>query len=376
MKIGTLDFKSYAAKKPLAVSPLGKFLTASEIVAQPSLGSGSLFALGSDLQLKLALERYEAEPNFKLAIIGVGLVTKDEVIENIKGQTEFGQFAVRAELQYCNELIASLAGGAVAAWPVQAVKPLPVVPNWKPVQKCIVLKVPTRALFCENTTDGVTTPFANYRIANVHPVFQTRGFTMVVLTGSNDVRSKFVPEAKNGATVYISGIGHGNYTTYTGNYGDHILEVGLYDPAEVKGKAIHFLSCETSGKLGPDTVAKGAKSYVGYTENFILQWDDGSTPAINEFQLFAKSDSTFDIWMANGATAQQAYDATVQAFNAAIAQVPGTVAATYLTSDRNHLKLDGDSTTAILPYRYVKICYPIKTLEMQNALIAVGEMAD
>jgi hypothetical protein len=375
MKIGNLQFKEYAAKKPLTVSPTGQFLTARDVAAQPSLSLGSLFTLDEDTQIKLALERYALEPEFKLGVIGVGVLTKSEVMEQIEERTEFGQKALRAEMQYCNELMASLGGGALPAWPTVPKPTVPRIPPWKPVKKCIKLRLRTRVLFCENTTDGVTTPFANYRIKNVHPVFVARGFSKVALTGTDDIRQNFVPQAKNGLTVYISGIGHGNYSVYTGHAGNHILEVGHYDPAEVKPKSIHFLSCQTASKLGPDTVSKGANSYAGYTENFILMWDNSSTP-VNEFLLFAKSDSTYDVMMANGATAKQAYEATVKAFNAAIAQVPNTVAATYLTWDRDHLKLLGNPSAKIVPYRYVKVCFPMTALEREDALALAGVLED
>ncbi len=376
MKIGELVFKAYAAKKPVTLSPTGKFLTAAEVLSQPSLGFGSLHALGLKSQLKLALERYAIEPEFKLGIFGIGVISKDEVIEHLKNQTSFGQLALQAEMEYCNQLMSSLAAGSLPAWPEIPTPVLPEKPEWKKVKRCYLLKLPTRCLFCENTTDGVTTSFANYRIANVHPVFQKRGFTVVVLKGVDDVRTNFIPQAKNGLTVYMGGVGHGNYSLYTGHAGSHILEVGQYDSAEVKGKAIHFLSCETAGQLGPDTIDKGGKSYAGYTENFILQWDDGSTTAVDEFELFARADSTYDLMMANGATAQQSYDATIQAFNAAISQVPNTVAATYLTYDRDHLKLLGTASATIPSYRYVKICFPLVALERQNALAAAGELVD
>ena len=375
MKIGALQFKQYAARKPITVSPTGEFLTAREVISTPSLAFGSLFTLAKDVQLKLTLERYTLEPDFKLGIIGVGLLNKHDIIEHLKAQTKFGQLALQAEMGYLSELVSTLTTGAVPAWPKVPKEPIPERPYWKPVKKCILLKVKTRAVFCENTTDGVTGPIAKYRIANVHPVFQTRGFTVVALTGVDDVRANFVPQAKNGLTVYLSGVGHGAYNLYTGHWGDHILEVSKYDPAEVVGKAIHFLSCQTAAQLGPDTVAKGAKCYAGYTENFHLVWDDATTP-VNEFLLFVRADSTFDIMMANGATAQQAYDATVQAFNAAIGQVPNTAAATWLTYDRDHLKLLGAPATTIWPYRYVKVCFPLVSLEKQNALVDAGELAD
>ncbi len=376
MKIGELVFKAYAAKKPVTLSPTGKFLTADEVLSQPSLGLGSLHTLGLENQLKLALERYALEPDFKLGVFGIGVLTKDEVIEHLKKQTNFGQVALQAEVEYCNQLMASLTAASLPVWPEIPTPVLPEKPEWKKVKRCYWLKLPTRCLFCENTTDGVTTPFANYRIAKVHPVFQRRGFTVVVLKGVDDVRSNFTPHAKNGLTVYMGGVGHGNYSLYTGHAGNRILEVGHYDPAEVKDKGLHFLSCETAGQLGPDTIGQGAKSYAGYTENFILQWDDGSTPAVDEFTLFARADSTYDLMMANGATAQQAYNSTVQAFNAAISQVPNTVAATYLTYDRDHLKLMGTATSTIQSYRYVKICFPLVAIERQNALAAAGELTD
>lgn len=376
MKIGKLEFKEYAAKKPVTVSPNGELFTASQVLAKSSLAVGSLHALHADLQLKLALVRYEMEPDFKLATIGVGVMTKADIIQHVKAQDEFGKLALQAEMQYCNELISALAETKIPSLPVVPKKEIPKLPDWKTVGPCIWIRLRTRALFCENTTDSVTTPFANYRKANVHSMFSAGGFMVISLEGIDDVRTKFAPQALNGLTVYISGIGHGNYTTYTGNGGNYILQVGHYAAAEVKDKAIHLLSCETAGQLGPDTVAKGAKCYAGYTEDFYLVWDDPSTPAVNEMELFAKSDSTFDIWMACGATAQQAYNATVQAFNACIFQVPNTSAATWLTWDRNHLKLCGNPATTIPPYRWVRICFPFEDMERQNALVAAGELAD
>ncbi len=375
MKIGKLTFKDYAAKKPVSLSATGEFLTAAQLYKEPKLTLGSRFALGREQQLKLVLERYRLEPDFKLGIVGVGVLTKAELIEHIKAQTELGKMAQAAELAYCNELAGMLNANRLAVWPKPAVTKIPDLPDWKPIKKCISLKVPTRALFCENTTDAVTATFAQYRIANVHPVFQARGFRVKSLTASDDVRVNFVPEAKNALTTYVSGIGHGSYTCYTGHMSDHILEVGVYDPSEVAAKSFHFLSCQTGRQLGPDTVSKGAKCYAGYDENFTFVWDDSSTP-IDEVLLFKQCDSTFDITMANGGTAQLAYDSTVQAFNAAIAQVPNTAAATWLTWDRNHLKLHGAPATTILPYKYLKICFPLAGFAQENALLGAGMLED
>jgi len=177
IKIGKLEMKEYAAKKPLAITPTGEFVTASEIVETPSLAMGSLLALSEDLQVKLTVERNKLEPDYKLGIIGVGIVTKDEVIEHVEAKTEFGLEVVRAELNYCNELMATLAGAEIPKWSIipKAI-PEPIPKDWRWVPKPYRWFVRTCALFCENTTDSITRPAAEYRKKNVHPVFQAKGF--------------------------------------------------------------------------------------------------------------------------------------------------------------------------------------------------------
>ena len=356
VKIANLQMKTYAAKKPIAVTPAGEFVTSLELVEKPSLAVGSLLALSEDLKLKLTVERIKFEPDFKLGIIGVGIVTKDEVIDHVEAKTELGQEIIRAEMNYCNDLMATLVGGVPSKWPVVPTpKPEPIPSDWKWAPKKWWPWFRTCALFCENTTDAVTKYAANYRIKNVHPVFKKRGFCVIVLQGADDVRAKFAPKAKSFRVVYISGIGHGSPTTYTGHLGDPILVACSYDPSEVKGKVIHLLSCQTAKQLGPDIVKKGGKAYAGYFENFTFVYDQPGTP-INEMELFWKCDSTFDIMMAYGATAEAAHNATIGAYNAAIASVPNTAAATWLTHDRNYFRSPvtgveyGDKKAKIFPF--------------------------
>lgn len=375
MKLERLNLKPFAAKKPLMVTPEGRFLTLQQIADTPFLGAGSLFALNEELQIKLAVQRYSLEPDFKLGVIGAGIYSRDDIIDNIKTKTPFGQLATKAEMGYCSELASSLGTATSPTWPKMPPKGPPIPPGWKPAGKCVRLRLKNRALFCENTTDNVTTPIATWRLANVHAAFQNRGFTVVAFTGTDDVRAKFVLAAKNALTTYIGGVGHGNYDVYTGHWGDVLLKIGQYDSDEVKGKVLHFLSCRTGRDLGPDAVAKGGSAYAGYDENFTFVWDDASTP-VNEFLLFVQADATFDLQMAAGVPAGKAYDATIQAFNAAIAQVPNTAAATWLTYDRDHFRLCGSTAATISPFRWIKVCFPIRRLEAEAALIEAGEPED
>lgn len=375
MKIGKLIFKEYAAQKPVMVTESGSMLSLVEVVSAPRYEFRSLLTASRESQIRIALERYKQEPDFQLAIFDNGVMRKAEVIGQIEQQTDFGKLAVKVEMQYCNELMQFIREKRVVAYPKMPRRPVVEFPEWKQVNRCFWFRLTSTVLFAENTTDSVTEPFALYRLENVHPAFEGRGFHVVANTGTSDTRTNFVNTAKKALTVYLGGIGHGSEDAYTGHAGREILEVGAYDAEVVKNKAIHFLSCRTAASLGPDTVNKGAKCYAGYDENFTFIWDDPATPLV-EADLFKKSDSTFDLYMANGFTAQQAYDATIATFNASIALVPGTVAASWLSYDRDHLRLIGNADTKIAPYRYVKICLPIKNLLHEEMLAGIGELTD
>ncbi len=371
MKIGKLIFRDYAAGKPVLITEYGLYLTVKEAFAKALFHRESLHALPAANQKKLTLERYRHEPDFQLGIFGVGFLPKSEVIRNISEETPFGKLAVRVEMQYCNELMQLLGAEKRPAKPRMKALPLPAAPEWKLSGRSLSVRLTSVALFAENTTDAVTSPFAAYRKAQVHPLFAARGFRVVVREGAGNNRAAFAAAAVNPLTVYAGGVGHGGYDTYTGHAAEPLLEKGAYEAAEVEGKAIHFLSCRTAGQLGPDTVEKGAACYMGYDENFTFVWDEPSTPVVEE-ELFQNCDSTFDLFMANGHTAGEAWDATLAAFNAAIARVPGTAAAAWLTYDRDHCRLLGNRDARILPFRYARLSLPLKK-ETQELLAEIGE---
>jgi hypothetical protein len=67
----------------------------------------------------------------------------------------------------------------------------------------------------------------------------------------------------------IIGVGHGSQTSFTGQNEALILEVGKYNPREIKGKVIKLLSCQTGVALGPDLVKNGAKAFLGYKDDYV-----------------------------------------------------------------------------------------------------------
>ena len=330
VRLGSHMMPSFAAEKPVGLGPGGKLVTLAQVAEAPSLAS-PLASLEDADQAKLTYERYRREPDFTLGIVEYGNFSKKEVLKHVEDRTPLGEMVIQAELNYVAELVGTLrkrVRRAKGATP--AVRPAPFPREWKGLRRPWWKFLRSTALFCENTTDAVTSQAAAYRKAKVHPVFKKRGFNVVVLEGIHDVEAEFVRRAKSRRVVYLSGIGHGNPTTYTGHLNSPILRACRYDRAEVAGKSIHFLSCQTAKELGPDTVRKGARSYAGYHENFTFVW--------SESNRFWEADSTYDIAMALGRTAEQATRLTIARFNYHIAQVPGTAAATWLTWDRNYLR--------------------------------------
>jgi len=84
----------------------------------------------------------------------------------------------------------------------------------------------------------------------------------------------------------IIGSGHGDVDVFTGQDEAAILEVGKYDPKEVRGKVIKLLSCQTGVELGPDLVKNGCAAFMGYVDDYvwIMDSDLATRPwADNEF---------------------------------------------------------------------------------------------
>ncbi|RAI93954.1 hypothetical protein [Algoriphagus yeomjeoni] len=354
VKLGKLTLPDFAAEKAIGVRGNGSLMYAKEVVSGRIPPKFGLDLTSEDNKAKLAIQRIKLEPDLKIGVINAGIYSKAEVISHIEKQTSFGKQIADAEVKYAEYMMNQMLGKIPVAslrFVMPKAEALPTIPKeWKIIPKAQWKLFSNKVLFCENTTDSVTNEVANYRINNVHPVFENRGFELIKLTGVNDNRSNFAARAKESRVVYISGIGHGNYDNFTGHGNASLIRVGSYDPTEVDHSSIHLLSCRTGRDLGPNTVSKGAVSFMGYTENFTFTWANST--------LFWKADSQYDISMALGRTAQQAVSDSVAQFNVGMASVPGTTTAALLMQDRDLMRSPmsgiawGSKTAKIQPYLF------------------------
>ncbi|MEH2279868.1 MAG: hypothetical protein V7K90_00785 [Nostoc sp.] len=151
----------------------------------------------------------------------------------------------------------------------------------------------------DSNHDFATTAAFNYRQQNVYPYIDEKGFILERCQGQLACRIYVASAASRSNVVYLTGVGHGSYDTFTGHYYNAIFTVGNYSPEESQGKIIHFLSCQIAARLGVDFVNCGCLAFFGYDIDFIF------IPTTAD--IFFKCDSEIDRAFAEGLTAEEVY---------------------------------------------------------------------
>jgi hypothetical protein len=195
------------------------------------------------------------------------------------------------------------------------------------------LEVHLTALAVDANFEPITQAGFQYRQTNVYPYLEAKGFAIQRCQGSLARRIYVAPAARQANVIYITGIGHGTYDTFTGDYYDPVFSAGNYSPEEVQGKIVHLLSCETAGKLGPNFVSHGCRAFFGYDENFSFQMDIAA--------VFFQCDSEIDRAFADGLSAADVYSRVVTLFNKNIAALRAhgsDYKAATMEFDRDHLR--------------------------------------
>lgn len=203
----------------------------------------------------------------------------------------------------------------------------------RPNKKTRTFEMEVTVVGIDANHEEVTKAAYDYRQAHVYPYVLEKGYTLVRLQGQLAYRVYVVAEVVKPAVDYLTGVGHGNYDVYTGQYNNPLFQVGHYAPAEAMGKIVHFLSCETAARLGPDFVKNGCRAYFGYDENF--------TFVMAHANIFFECDSEIDRAFCDGLTAAQVHERVIGLYNKRITELRQAgslyVAAT-LEYDRDHLR--------------------------------------
>ena len=166
--------------------------------------------------------------------------------------------------------------------------------------------VPVSVVGIDSNWEPATLAACQYREKHVYPHIASKGYSIDKCQGPMAKRVYAGPKARQAGVVYLTGVGHGSYTTFTGHFYDVVFEVGNYSAAEPSGKIVHFLSCETAAHLGPDFVKNGCLAYFGYDEDFIF--------TVADQDIFFECDSEIDRAFTAGLTAAEVYDRVSKLF--------------------------------------------------------------
>lgn len=197
--------------------------------------------------------------------------------------------------------------------------------------------MPTFVAIDSNDANDIAA-ISSYLEANIYPYLQGKGFTMVPFFGPL-ARPEYVGPAASAPDVsLLTGGGHGTYTSFIGYRSEPVFTKGAYDADEVRGKIVHFLSCETAKFLGPDFVTNGCLAYIGYDENFVFN------PIFQD--LFFKCDGEVLLGLADGLTVGDAAARAKELFNQTIVNLTAqgyADAASQLAYDLSHFRspIDG-----------------------------------
>lgn len=157
----------------------------------------------------------------------------------------------------------------------------------------------------------------------------------------------------------IIGLGHGDENTYYGRGFNPMLQVGQYNPDEVRGKFIKLISCLSGADLGPDMIKNGALAFQGYKEEYVFLFDADYTlspwrdPVATEF--FQPVIDALNLLL-DGSTNMDVYNAEVAGYNKKLEVEENPLAKGMLCQDRDALVYLGEKEAKVSPRP--KISFP------------------
>jgi hypothetical protein len=164
----------------------------------------------------------------------------------------------------------------------------------------------TRIIGVDSTFEDEVAICEAHRASEVYPHFEAEGHPLARLVGTAATRARVKAALGAPDVRLLTGSGHGESDRFTGDERRPVLRVGAYEPSEVAGRIVHLLACSAAAPLGEDLVAKGCVAFFGYATEFAFPADTAD--------LFLECDSEIDRALAEGETAETAYERAFDAF--------------------------------------------------------------
>jgi hypothetical protein len=180
-----------------------------------------------------------------------------------------------------------------------------------------------------------------------------RGISLDDLRGADAVRTKVLDSLARNDPILCIFLGHGNEDLLTGHGYDRIF--WTCDNVELRARVVFALSCITAARLGPDSVAKGCTTYIGYAETFEWTQEAVQDPLADKYgKSFYEPVLELIYRLADGATTGEAFKASLDKWNYWIdywsrstdPYAPQVLM--LLLHDRDCQKLIGDETASVV----------------------------
>ncbi|TAN33240.1 hypothetical protein EPN28_02815 [Patescibacteria group bacterium] len=119
----------------------------------------------------------------------------------------------------------------------------------------------------------LTTRYISSWAKNIIKFAEEKGSVVLDLEKERANRKEFESMIRKHEPPLIFLNGHGDYDLVTGQEEDVLVRVGDNETL-LDSKVVYALSCRSGKKLGPESVKRGAKAYIGYKEDFIFLYNE------------------------------------------------------------------------------------------------------
>jgi hypothetical protein len=134
--------------------------------------------------------------------------------------------------------------------------------------------------FCMNNKLLVTRPnhdqtvrYISFWAEKVMAVARKKNFTVLDLKNerANKKNLESMLKKQNPELIFLNG--HGSKKAITGQDNEILISTGVNEDI-LNNKIVYSLSCSSGKELGPASIKKGAKSFIGYQDEFIFVFDE------------------------------------------------------------------------------------------------------
>lgn len=169
----------------------------------------------------------------------------------------------------------------------------------------------------------LTTNYISHWAEKIVENAKKKNIKTVCLKGKRATRREFESVNKKIQPQVIFFNGHGNYNVVAGQDNEILVKAGENDKC-LKNTIVYALSCRSAKKLGVSSVKNGAKAYIGYSEDFMFNYDpEKITKPLEDkiAKLFLEPSNSILNSLLKGHTAQESFENSQQNFKKKITEV-------------------------------------------------------